>query len=82
MISMIVVGVVMSFMGGYVLDMLWKQFDVMGAVDLNNNWSSIGTQNLAINLWYLCCAAFPVLGVASFVKALLRRQGYNSYLMQ
>ena len=81
MLTLCVMGLILSMFGGYLADNLWKQFDLAGAVDLNDNWRSIGTQNMALNIYYLVCCLFPVVGIASFIKTVIRRQGYNNYIM-
>lgn len=81
MVTLCVMALILALLGGYLIDQLWEFFNLAGAVDLNDNWGSISVQNQALNLYYLVICIMPVAGVASFVKSVIKRQGYNQYLL-
>lgn len=82
MVSFIFIGIILSFFGGYILDHVFATFNRAGILDVPPDWQSMGGTFTMMNIWYLVCWLFPVVGVAAFLKTIIRKQGYDQYLMQ
>jgi len=74
-----IVGAVLALFGGLMLDQIYLRMDIMGMFDVPPQWDSMGSINFGMNLFYGVCFLFPVVGIACFIKSLLKRQGYDSY---
>lgn len=78
MIICITLGILMSFAGGTLIDML--TMGKTGQILTNNSHisadfqkSQLGTMFWFINLYYFLCYAIPILGVAIFIQSILPR---------
>ena len=80
MISFCIVGIILALFGGYILDMVFKYFDAAGVLDVPPNWQTMGSSYVVMNIWYLWCGLFPVIGIAAFIKTLIRREGRDNYI--
>lgn len=82
MIACCITGLILSMFGGFILDHLFSYFDAANMFDLPPQWNTMGGTFTVINIWYLICFVFPVIGIGSFLKTLIQRQGYDSMVMQ
>jgi len=78
----ILVGVIMSFTGGIVIDYTHAHFDSQGWFDEYEDWGGgFGTMNLAINLYYMFFGgACPIIGAACLIKSVIAREGRDQYI--
>jgi hypothetical protein len=85
MVACCVLGLILAFAGGYVLDRLYGGLDDMGLIDstnpdwTNGSWEVLGG---AMNLYYFFCFLLPIIGIACFIKTIIARQGYDQHLYQ
>ncbi|MFA7162173.1 MAG: hypothetical protein WC083_06350 [Candidatus Methanomethylophilaceae archaeon] len=79
MIVTILIGVVMSFAGGTVLESMIDGYTVAGAYDVSPEWDTMGNINTICNLYFFLMYLIPVLGIAVFVTTILKRQKYDRY---
>lgn len=85
MVFCCLLGLVLAFAGGMVIDHLYSGLDNLNWYDdadpdwTGNDW---GDMNAALNVYYWFCMLIPVTGVACFVKTIIARQGYDQYLYQ
>ena len=82
MVVFCIVGAVMALFGGLILDQVYLRMDIMGAFDVPPAWDSMDELNFGMNLYYGVCMLFPIVGIAAFIKTIIRKQGYDSYLGQ
>jgi hypothetical protein len=86
MVGMNLVGLILAMFGGLVLDYI---FDIMydaGFLDYTDPamaaWDSSSQTYLAMNVFYGIAMLFSIFGIAIFVRRVIRRQGYDQYVMQ
>ena len=82
MVACIVTGIILSMFGGYIVDYVFKTFDQANMFDLPPAWNTMGSTFIVLNIWYFICFLFPVIGIVSFIKTIIRKQGYDSMVMQ
>lgn len=85
MIVCISVGVLMSFAGGTIIDMLTMGNTgelLTNSSHMTQSWKD--TQNNTmwwfINLYYFCCYAIPLLGIAIFIQSILPKTTGDRYI--
>jgi hypothetical protein len=75
----IVIGILMSFAGGTVIDTMVDGFTAAGVYDVPAAWDSTGRVNTLINLYYFVMYLIPLIGIAIFFTTVLKRQKYDRY---
>lgn len=85
MIICIAIGILMSFAGGTVIDILTT--GTGGKALLNNSMvssdfqaSQQSTMWFFVNLYYFLCYAVPVLGIVIFIQSILPRTSGDRYV--
>lgn len=78
LISCCLVGFMMSFTGGLVIDTLYTHLDNAGMIqsaDISAEWNEAqaSTMYQYINLYYLLCFLCPILGLAVFFQSIVRK---------
>lgn len=79
MVVSIVIGVMMSFAGGIVVDSLIDGFTVAGVYDVPAAWDSTGRINTLVNIYYFTMYLIPIIGIAVFITTVFKRQRYDQY---
>ena len=80
MITFSFVGLILAIFGGFILDHVFATMDAGGFLDVPPNWQSMGGTFSIINIFYLVCMLFPVVGIILFFRAIQRRTGQDNYL--
>lgn len=86
MIACCIVGFIMAFLGGLLIDSLYTELDDQGYINggehINAKWGSIqeSTSNFFINLYFFIAYIVPVLGAAVFFKSTVVETSGSQYL--
>lgn len=85
MIVCMSIGVLMSFAGGTIIDML--TMGETGELITNNSavdpaWKDVQNDTMwwFINLYYFCCYAIPLLGIVIFIQSILPKTTGDRYI--
>lgn len=79
MIISIVIGVLMSFAGGTVIDSTVDGFTSAGVYDVPAGWDTTRQINILINIYYFIMYLIPTIGIAIFLTTVVKRQKYDRY---
>lgn len=77
MLVSIVLGLILSFSYGLILDKMHDQMIEVGVFDVPFEWSSLGMVDYLVGLVYLCCYIIPIMGVTFFIITAVFRQQYD-----
>lgn len=83
MILSIIIGVVMSFAGGLILDAQITAYEEQGVWDdVGDDWDPRPGVNFLTNIYMLLMYSIPVMGILSFFVTVFWRQKYDKFLYQ
>lgn len=77
MLVSVILGLVMSFTYGMILDKMHDGMIDVGVFDVPFEWSSIAMVDYLAGLMYLCCYIIPILGITFFIITAVFRQQYD-----
>ncbi len=81
MVFFCMVGVLWSYVGGMLIDQTYYYLQSRNMFPANGSeWANAGDINFIVNLHYGICYFFPILGIALFIRTVIRRQGYDQYV--
>lgn len=75
----IMIGVIMSFGGGLVLESMIDGYTMAGAYDVPAEWDPAGGINMLVNIYFFLMYLIPVIGIGCFVMTIMKRQKYDQY---
>lgn len=75
-----IIGVVLSFAGGMILDTQITAYEEQGLWDVSPDWGIRGQVGFLTNLYMLLMYGIPVMGILSFVVTIFWRQKYDQYI--
>ncbi len=79
MVISIVIGVLMSFAGGVVIDTMIDGFTLAGVFDVPAEWDSLGRVNLLVNIYFFIMYLIPLIGIGNFFITVFKRQKYDKF---
>ena len=79
MVVCIIVGIIMSFAGGTILESMIDGYTTAGVYDVPAEWNPMGGVNTLVNIYFFLMYLIPVIGIACFIISVLKRQKYDRY---
>lgn len=80
MICCIVIGLLMSFIGGLIIDKTIDTYQENGLWDVATEWDPSRNISFLGNMYMFLMYLIPVMGILSFVVTIFWRQQYDAYV--